>query len=60
MNSLAGDARIWKIQRLPLLFLMASSGRRYRFDARLHGGERAIIMQGEYDKVLPMDIRPSS
>ena len=33
-------------------------GRRYCFDARLHGGERAIIMQGEYDKVLPMDILP--
>lgn len=32
--------------------------RRYRFDARLHGGERAIIMSGEYDKVLPMDILP--
>ncbi len=25
-------------------------------DARLHGGRRAIIMSGEYDKVLPMDI----
>ena len=27
-------------------------------DARLHGGRRAIIMSGEYDKVLPMDILP--
>ena len=27
-------------------------------DARLHGGERAIIMSGEYDKVFPMDILP--
>lgn len=28
----------------------------YDFDARLLGGRRAIIMSGEYDKVLPMDI----
>ncbi len=27
-------------------------------DARLHGGRRAMIMSGEYDKVLPMDILP--
>jgi len=30
----------------------------YEFDARLLGGQRAIIMSGEYDKVLPMDILP--
>lgn len=30
----------------------------YTIDARLHGGERAIIMSGEYDKVFPMDILP--
>ena len=28
----------------------------YRFDAKINGSERAIIMAGEYDKVLPMDI----
>ncbi len=39
-------------------FSWLSPRRRYMFDARLHGGERAIIMQGEYDKVLPMDILP--
>lgn len=27
-------------------------------DARLHGGERAIIMSEEYDHVFPMDILP--
>lgn len=26
------------------------------FDAKINGGERAIIMAGEYDKVQPMDI----
>lgn len=25
-------------------------------DARLHGGRRAMIMSGQYDKVMPMDI----
>lgn len=28
----------------------------YDLDARIKGGERNIIMSGEYDKVLPMDI----
>ena len=28
----------------------------YRLDARVKGGERHIIMSGEYDRVLPMDI----
>lgn len=27
-------------------------------DARLNGGRRAMIMSGEYDKVLPMNILP--
>ncbi|MEG1539428.1 MAG: Na(+)-translocating NADH-quinone reductase subunit A, partial [Muribaculaceae bacterium] len=27
-----------------------------KFDARINGGKRAIIMAGEYDKMLPMDI----
>ena len=28
----------------------------YTMDARVKGGERKVIMSGEYDKVLPMDI----
>ena len=28
----------------------------YSLDARVKGGERHMIMSGEYDKVLPMDI----
>lgn len=32
--------------------------RLFRPDARLHGGRRAMIMSGEYDKVMPMDILP--
>ncbi|OIP83257.1 MAG: NADH:ubiquinone reductase (Na(+)-transporting) subunit A [Porphyromonadaceae bacterium CG2_30_38_12] len=30
----------------------------FDYDARLLGGVRAIVMSGEYDKVLPMDIYP--
>ncbi len=30
--------------------------KQYHFDAKINGGERAIIMAGEYDKVFPMDI----
>lgn len=32
--------------------------KKYRFDARLMGGRRAIIMSNEYEKVFPMDILP--
>lgn len=30
--------------------------RKYALDARIKGGERHMIMSGEYDRVLPMDI----
>lgn len=30
----------------------------YKWDARLKGGRRAIIVSNEYDKVFPMDIYP--
>ena len=32
--------------------------REYVFDTRVKGGERHMIMSGEYDKVFPMDIMP--
>jgi len=32
--------------------------RSYRLDTNLHGGERALVMTGQYEKVLPMDIFP--
>ena len=31
-------------------------GKKYNLDCRIKGGERHIIMSGEYDRVLPMDI----
>ena len=30
----------------------------YRFDTNLHGGERAFVLTGQYEKVVPMDIYP--
>ena len=30
----------------------------YCLDARVKGGQRHMIMSGEYDKVIPMDIYP--
>ncbi|MBN2697332.1 MAG: Na(+)-translocating NADH-quinone reductase subunit A [Bacteroidales bacterium] len=32
--------------------------RKYRLDTNMHGGERAFVMTGEYNKVLPMNILP--
>lgn len=39
-------------------FTWLSGKKRYVLDANLNGGRRAIIVSGEYDKVLPMDIMP--
>ena len=36
--------------------LIPSKG--YSFDTNLHGGERAFVMTGQYEKVVPMDIYP--
>ncbi len=33
-------------------------GRLFRPDARLNGGRRSMIMSGEYDRMMPMDILP--
>ncbi|NOY37660.1 MAG: Na(+)-translocating NADH-quinone reductase subunit A [Chlorobi bacterium] len=30
----------------------------YRLDTNLHGGRRAFVLTGQYEKVLPMDIYP--
>jgi Na+-transporting NADH:ubiquinone oxidoreductase subunit A len=30
----------------------------YRLDTNMHGGERAFVMTGQYEKVVPMDIFP--
>lgn len=33
-------------------------GKGFKFDARVRGGHRAMIMNNEYDRVFPMDIYP--
>ncbi len=35
---------------------LLGKGKEYKLDARIKGGERHMIMSGEYDRVLPMDI----
>ena len=32
----------------------------YELNANMHGGERAFVLTGQYEKVLPMDILPVS
>lgn len=39
-------------------FLSALRSKKYRLNTNLHGGERAYVMSGEYEKVFPMDIYP--
>jgi Na+-transporting NADH:ubiquinone oxidoreductase subunit A len=33
-------------------------GRNYELDTNIHGGERAFVLTGQYEKVVPMDIYP--
>ena len=33
--------------------------KKYKLDTNLHGEERAYVMTGEYEKVLPMDVYPT-
>ena len=37
---------------------LLGKSREYTLDARVKGGERHMIMSGEYDSVIPMDIFP--
>jgi Na+-transporting NADH:ubiquinone oxidoreductase subunit A len=40
-------------------FLSSLAGNKdYRLDTNLHGGYRAFVLTGQYEKVLPMDIYP--
>lgn len=39
-------------------FSWLTCGKKFALDARIKGGERKMIMSGEYDKVIPMDIYP--
>jgi Na+-transporting NADH:ubiquinone oxidoreductase subunit A len=39
-------------------FSYLTPNRKYRLDTNFHGAERAYVMTGQYEKVLPMDIYP--
>ncbi len=39
-------------------FSWMCSKKEYVLNANMHGGHRAIVMSGQYDRVLPMDILP--
>lgn len=39
-------------------FAWLMPNKKYRLNTNYHGGERAFVMTGEYEKVLPMDILP--
>lgn len=39
-------------------FSWLTPGKKYKLDTNYHGGERAYVITGEYEKVLPMDIMP--
>ncbi len=39
-------------------FSWINTDREYVIDTNYHGGERAYVMTGQYEKVLPMDILP--
>lgn len=47
-----------KMSQSPTFLSHLFPGKRFSPDARLHGGKRAMILSGEYDKVFPMDILP--
>lgn len=39
-------------------FSWLCSKKEYRLNANMHGGHRAIVVSGQYDRVMPMDILP--
>jgi Na+-transporting NADH:ubiquinone oxidoreductase subunit A len=46
----------FSVSRTFFSWLMPS--KKYNLDTNLHGEERAYVMTGEYEKVLPMDVYP--
>lgn len=39
-------------------FSWLTPSKQYKVDTNLHGGERALVMTGQFEKVFPMDILP--
>lgn len=49
---------IGKFSFSPTFFSWLFPGKKYAMHTNLNGGERAYVMTGQYEKVLPMDIYP--
>lgn len=47
-----------KMSQSRSFFSSLLKGKKFRPDARINGGRRAMIMSEQYDKMLPMDILP--
>jgi Na+-transporting NADH:ubiquinone oxidoreductase subunit A len=39
-------------------FSWMNKNKQYKLNANMHGGERAIVMSGQFEKVMPMDLLP--
>ncbi|MGM9868033.1 MAG: Na(+)-translocating NADH-quinone reductase subunit A [Sodaliphilus sp.] len=50
------SAKKFSVYRTFTHWLCGGKKKRYAMDSRINGGERAIVMSGEYDRMLPMDI----
>ncbi len=46
----------YSIYRVFTNWIIGGRHKEVDLDAKLNGGERAIVLSGEYDKMLPMDI----
>ena len=47
-----------KYSKSRTFFSWLTPNKEYKLNTNLHGGERAFVMTGQYEKVLPMDIYP--
>lgn len=47
-----------KLSASRAVFSWLLPGKKFKVDTNLHGGPRAYVMTGEYEKVFPMDIYP--
>ena len=50
--------RLQKFSASKSYFSWLTPGKEYSLDTNLNGGERAFVVSGQYEKVLPMDIYP--
>lgn len=41
-----------------MLFSWLTPNKKYNLDTNVNGGQRAFVMTGEYEQVVPMDIYP--